>query len=179
MSDVLGQSFNRLNVCPTASWDPQAVTFADNNTIGSYSNTISVTTNNTVFLATQTLNPILIWLEGQTAPSGTLSGNLSNPIGLFVSVTGDVYIDNGGHNGRVEKWTSNATTGVAVMNVSSSCYALFVTSNNTLYCSIAFSHTVIKTVLNSSPSATTIAAGNGTAGSTPHQTGFMFLWGSS
>ena len=74
---VLGQSFNQLNFCPSATWDPEATTFADNNTLGTHAVTVFVDTNNTVFATAQTLNRILIWFEGQTAPPSTISGTLN------------------------------------------------------------------------------------------------------
>ena len=157
-----------MNFCPTASWNPQAVTFADNNTIGTYSTTVFVTTSNTVFLASQSLNQILIWSGGQNVLSGTYSSNFSGSYGLFVTDTGDAYIDDGSQHGRVEKWILNATTSVTFMNVSSPCYSLFVDSNNTLYCSMGFTHTVIKIALNSNAGTGIIVAGTGTAGLAPN-----------
>lgn len=168
MSYVLGQSFNRLNVCPTASWNPQAVTFANNSTIGTDITTVFVTTSNTVFLASQSLNQIFIWLDGQNVLSGTFSNNFSEPHGLFVTDTGDAYIDDGSQHGRVEKWIRNATTSVTFMNVSSTCFTLFVDSSNTLYCSTGYTNTVIKIALNSSVGTGIIIAGNGTAGLAPN-----------
>jgi hypothetical protein len=109
-----------------------------------------------------------MWLSGNIIPSRTISGNLNSSQGLFVTNNGDVYIDNGQYNGRVEKWTNNATSGIAVMNVSGKCYGLFVDVNDTLYCSIGTQHKVVKVSLNSGGTIPVVAAGNGTAGSAPN-----------
>lgn len=78
---------------------------------------------------------------------------------------GDIFIDNGRYNCRVDKWTANATSGVIVMNVNRSCYGLFIDTNKTLYCSVGNQHRVFKVSLNGNSTMPGIAAGTGTAGS--------------
>ena len=79
--------------------------------------------------------------------------------------TGDIYIDDGYENGRVQKWDVKTNTFVIVMHVNSSCYGLFVDTNDTLYCSILHAHQVVKRSLND-PDVTSIsvAAGTGSPG---------------
>ena len=94
-----------------------------------------------------------------------LSGTFNDSRGLFVSDAGDVYIDMGKYNGRVERWSPGAGGGQIVMNVSGSCFSLFVDSNDTLYCSLDLLHQVVRTSLNSTNISASIAvAGNGTPG---------------
>jgi hypothetical protein len=83
-----------------------------------------------------------------------------------VTSNGDIYIDDGYRNGRVQKWIAQANTTVTVMNVNSSCYGLFVDTNDTLYCSMPLNHQVVKKSLND-PEMTTVivAAGTGSQGS--------------
>ena len=106
----------------------------------------------------------VVWLDNDNSPVRTISADLKLPAGIFVTNNGDIYVDNAFSNGRVEKWTSNSTDSVPVMNVSSVCISLFVDVNNTLYCSNNAQNIVIKRSLNNSMSTVAIAAGNGNAG---------------
>ena len=83
---------------------------------------------------------------------------------LFVTITGDIYVDNG-DNGRVDKSTLNATQSITVMNVNGHCFGLFVDINDNLYCSMYDQHQVIKKSLNNTTNPSTIVAGNGSSGS--------------
>jgi hypothetical protein len=96
-------------------------------------------------------------------PTSTIYGTLSRPRSLFVTINGDIYVDNG-NNYRVDKFTQNTNTSVSVMNVNGSCYGLFVDINNTLYCSMLDYHQVTKQWLNGNITIPIIAAGTGTAG---------------
>ncbi len=80
---------------------------------------------------------------------------------MFVTNNGDIYIDDGGSNGRVVKWISNTDTFVTVMNVDSACWGLFIDINDTLYCSMHISHKVVKRWLNDTVMTSTIVAGTG------------------
>jgi hypothetical protein len=81
-----------------------------------------------------------------------------------VTNNGDIYIDNGDSNRRVDKWISNTSTFVTVMKVNSTCTGLFIDINETLYCSMGNHHQVIKKWLHKSGTTSTIAAGKGTYG---------------
>jgi len=162
---VLVISFNQPTICPTASWNATGITFA-NNTVVSQPNNIFVDVGNAVYVSSQSLNLVQIWSAGSQTPTRNLSGNLNNPYGLFVTVNGDIYVDNG-NNGQVVKWAGNTTNSIIVMNVTSTCFSLFVDINNTLYCSLENQHQVVETLLdNNSPNPNTIVAGTGSPGST-------------
>jgi DNA-binding beta-propeller fold protein YncE len=96
----------------------------------------------------------------------TISGGLSYPYGIFVTITGDIYIDNGFSNGRVDKWAIDTNSSVPAMHVGSACYGLFVDINDILYCSMANLHQVVTKPLNSNSNITAIVAGIGCCGST-------------
>jgi hypothetical protein len=83
-----------------------------------------------------------------------------------VTSNGDIYIDDGERNGRVLKWIAKTNTIVTVMNVNSTCFGLFVDTNDTLYCSMALKHQVVKRSLKD-PEMTSVivAAGTGFPGS--------------
>ena len=124
--------------------------------------------NNTVYAVANSLNSVLVWLAGNTTPVRNISDGLSSPSDVFTSFTGDIYVDNGDFNHRVDKWSWNATTGVAVMNVTSRCISLFIDLQQTLYCSNFLEHKVVKMSLSSGSNTPIIAAGNGTNGSEAH-----------
>jgi hypothetical protein len=128
-----------------------------------------ITENNNIYLVEKSSNQVQMWLYGNMTSFRTISGNLLLPQGLFVTSSGNIYIDNGYYNGRVEEWTVNATSGVTVMSISDSCYDLFVDANDTLYCSIGSQHEVVKISLNSSGTTPVLAAGTGIAGSASNQ----------
>ncbi len=107
-----------------------------------------------------------MWLNDSITPTRTISGGLSNPVGIFVTSNGDIYVDNEQSNGRVDKWTLNANASVPVMYVSSRCFSLFVDISNTLSCSMDQNHQIIKRWLDDQSNTTTIVAGNGSSGST-------------
>ncbi len=56
---------------------------------------IFVDTNNTVYVADRTDHRIQIWANDSVNPTNTISGNLSDPYSIFVTITGDIYVDNG------------------------------------------------------------------------------------
>ena len=124
--------------------------------------------NNTVYVAAPSLNRVPIWLEGNMTPSRTISSSLNTPYAVFTSITGDIYVDNGDVNHRVDKWSWNTTTSAAVMNVTSRCMDLFIDQQQTLYCCNDLEHKVVKISLSSGSSTATIAAGTGTPGLAAH-----------
>jgi hypothetical protein len=90
---------------------------------------------------------------------------------LFVTTSGDIYVNYNHDSDQVHKWTLNATKRTIIMNVSRNCAGLFIDVNDFLYCSIRYRHEVVRRCLKSginSPTPTTIA-GSGTLGSQPNQ----------
>ena len=119
-----------------------------------------------IYLSEPTLNRIRVWSQGSTTPIKTISGSLSLPASVFVTLAGDLYVDNG-HNGRVDMWSVNANSSVVAMYFSGGwCAGLFIDNRNTLYCSIRDQHQVIKHSLEGGDAnVSTIAAGTGLNGS--------------
>lgn len=67
--------------------------------------------------------------------------------------------------GQVVKWSMNGTDSTAVMNVTQACTGLFISLNNTLYCSMIDFHQVVTRSLDDSSNELTIIAGAGCSGS--------------
>jgi tripartite motif-containing protein 71 len=140
--------------------------------VGSFPAKIFINTNNTLYVSAESLNQIIALSEGSNTVTQNIYFGLSSPSGIFVTNNGDIYVDNGDVNHRVDKWASSATNSVVVMNVTSRCQSLFVDINDTLYCSNDQENKVVKVSLNGDPSTATIAAGNGTVGSSTN----MLYW---
>ena len=94
---------------------------------------------------------------------------LSNPYSVFVTADDNVFVNNYGSGNAVSMWVPNATTGVLLMNLSSSCYSLFVDINSTLYCCLDLGHVVLTISLSAGTNTTTVVAGTGVAGSASTQ----------
>jgi hypothetical protein len=133
--------------------------------VGSNPYGIFVNTNNTIHVAEYDSNLIQVWLEGSINPTRTISGNISYPVSLFVTSSGDIYVDNGNYYGEVDRWLLNATSSIPAMYITQSCYGLFIDINNTLYCSLGNLHQVVAKSLDDISNTFKIAAGTGCFGS--------------
>jgi hypothetical protein len=145
---VSALSYNQPKFCPNASWNPNATTFADNSIVGINTYGIFVNTNNTVYVANQANDQILVWLNGSINLTTTIFSSSMSPVSLFVTITGDIFISNWYYS-RVEKWLLNATVAVPIMSTCTPCYGLFIDISDTLYCSTDSFHQVVARSLNS------------------------------
>lgn len=150
------------------AWNSNATTIANQSAIGALPRYLFIDQNNTLYTAETTFNRSRIWSVGPTNSTRTFSVDLPYPVGIFATLNGDVYIDNGASNHRVDKWASNANSSVVAMYVAGACFGLFVDVNDYLYCSLGDLHKVVKQLLNGPTNTSTIVAGNGTAGNTSY-----------
>ena len=102
---VIGISYNQPKFSQYASWNPNGVTFTNMTTIGTHPYGLFIDINNTVYATDWQNSRVRVWLEGNTTPTRTFSTGLYKPLGIFVSISEDIYVDNGLINGRVDKWT--------------------------------------------------------------------------
>ena len=135
--------------------------------MGSNIRSIFISTNNTVYVTDQTQARVIIWNDGNSIPIRNLSGNLSQPSGLFVTVTNQIYVDSDNATGIITQWMMNSPIGIPVMYTCSKCYQIFVDTDNNLYCSMWLTHQIIRKSLNTASNALVIVAGTGIAGNTP------------
>ncbi|CAF1520219.1 unnamed protein product, partial [Adineta steineri] len=163
---ILGTTINQPSFCPSTTWYTDGITFANSSTVGTNSYGVFVSINNTVYVANQQTNKVVVWFEGSINPDKILSGSLNTPFDLFVTPVGDIYVDNGAFNSRVDKFSLNSSISTSVMSVPYACTGIFVDISNTLYCSAFTSNQVVKRWLNDNVLTSTIVAGNGTTGST-------------
>ncbi|CAF1438157.1 unnamed protein product, partial [Adineta steineri] len=159
-------TINQPNLCPSTTWYINAITFANSSTVGTYVFGVFVGLDNTVYVANPQTNKVVVWYEGSINPDKILSGSLSSPYDLFATPIGDIYVDNGANNGRVDKFSLNSNISTSAMSVPGECFGIFVDINNNLYCSAFNAHQVVKKWLNDNVLTSTIVAGTGTAGST-------------
>ncbi|UJR16871.1 hypothetical protein I4U23_003769 [Adineta vaga] len=144
---IIGQisaiSYNQPKFCANATWHPHATTFSDSSTSGQYQWGLFINTNNTIYIADFFNHRIQIWLNNTHQPTQTISDNLYHPFFVFVTDNGDLYIDNGEGNHRVDKRTLNSNSSVPVI--------------------------VVKRWLNNTSMTSTIVAGTGVAGNMSNQ----------
>ena len=142
-------SFNQPRFRPNATWNSNATNFA-NETL------IFINSNNSIYIPNQKTNEILIWNNDKL--SKKIPSSLSNPSSIFVTNNGDIYVGNQVNHGRIDKWIRENETWTSVMiNVTSTCYAIFIDIYESLYCSVYYNHRVEKKWSNG---ATAIVAGS-------------------
>ena len=161
---ALEVSYNRPRFSRCATWNPDAITVARNETIGNIATGAFVNTNNTLYVAARNIQRVQAWLEGSTFPTRNIPADIGNSRSIFVTINGDIYADNGNSNKSVNKWTANDSIPAIAMIVNSSCLGLFIDILNNIYCSPENANQVIKKSLNRINSDTVVVAGNGTAG---------------
>lgn len=161
---VVVVSYNRPKLCPNASWNASAITFANSSSIGQDPHGIFVNTKNIVYIAAKSMNLVEVWNATNNLFIRSIAGNFIGPHAVFVTLNSDVYIDNG-NNHQIYRWSSNGSSNISDMKINSSCYGIFVDITHALYCSMKDRHMVVKISLNESYSNSTIVAGTGTMGS--------------
>ena len=164
-SQVAGPSYNLPRLSPCASWNPDGMTFADSSIYRIYYvSGIFVDINNALYAAAYSRQRIQVWTEGSVLPSRSLTTNASDIHSIFVTINGDIYVDNSLGSFRVDKWSANNTNPVDAMIVDSVCFGIFVDVKENLYCSLGFLHYVTRRSSMEPINRTTIVAGNGIAG---------------
>ena len=161
---VLTLSYNQPRFCLNTSWNSNAMTFANRSFVSTAPRGIFVNSNDSIYILNQNTGEILIWQnENHLNLTKTISGSLSYPQSIFVTINGDIYVDNGDQNGRVDKWIrENETWTSVMMNVSSTCFGLFIDIYESLYCS---THEYDRVNKKWSNGTTIVVAGTGVQGS--------------
>jgi len=166
LNNTQSLSYNQPKFCANRTWDSNGITFAQNDTLGITPFGIFISINNTIYATNRERGRILIWFNDSTNPVVTLGGNLTVPRSLFVTINGDIYVDNGEVYQRVDKYIGNSNQSTSVMSVPVSCFGVFIDISETLYCSAENTHRVFKKWLGDNSTIASAVAGTGTAGST-------------
>jgi hypothetical protein len=162
-------SYNQPKLCSNATWDPYAITFADNITVGDKPRGINIDIYDRIFFAAYARQMILIWFNDSSNSMRSITTSPANYTTLFTTVNGDIYFENSTEVGRIEKLELNGTISQYVTKFNSSCYGLFIDTNNTLYCCIHSQEKVVSVFLDNSSNTFAIVAGDGTNGIGPSQ----------
>lgn len=163
---ISAMSYNQPKIYPCASCNTNAITVANNDTVGNEPFGIFVNANDTVYVVSRNLKQIVVWSEGNETPSQIISNNFNNPLSIFVTTSDDIYVSDSTFIYRIDNSTLNTTNHVTFMNTTGECISMFIDFTNTLYCSMDWKHKVVKLLLDYESNIEEIIAGNGTNGST-------------
>jgi hypothetical protein len=163
--DLLAVAYNQPKFCSLPSWNSNATTFANSSMVGSKPYGIFIDTNNTVYVVARENRSVRMWTSGAQNETKAIHLSSQSSRSIFVTITGDIYVDNGNSSGA-SKWTLNQNNSEVAMDIKDNCYGLFVDIENNLYCSMGAFHKIVRRSLNNSANTTKIVAGNGSNGST-------------
>ena len=156
----LAVSYNRPTLSQNASWCPNAITVLNSSQLIHNPPRIFVDNNNKWYIAFDDNTAILSGNGGSISPTTVATGGY----GLFVSANHDVYTCDSG-NDRIVRWSKNGTLNQSAMFITNYCRGLFISVNNTLYCSLTDMHQVMVKSLSDPANTLTIVAGTGCVGS--------------
>jgi hypothetical protein len=130
-----------------------------------------VNRNNTVFVANRESGAIVMWLNGNSSDGRSILNNVSSPYSLYVADDGEIFVNDGCRNNQVNRWTihNSSTRWSSSMIVYDSCFSLFVSTDNQLYCSQTYLHQIFVRPLNGLWNSFEVAAGSGCPGDAPTQ----------
>ena len=172
----LARSYNEPKFCPSATWNPNAITSSNRSVAYRSPYDIFVDTSNTIYVADTYYDQIEIWLNDSLAATRPITSGTLDLYSIFVTVNKDMYVGNTHSSYFVTKFTLNTTSSTDVMTSSSYCFDVFVDISNTLYCSMYYVHTVVAKSLNSGSSAViTVAGTTNSDGSTSNL--LCYPWG--
>ena len=163
---VAGLSFNQPRFCPSATWDPYGITFANTTLLGANPYGFFGNINNTIYAANTQFRLIQVWLDGNNIPTTMNTASGAYPLSIFVTITDDIYIST--TNDNVEIHTINLIGNASTLFTYGKCYDLFIDSNNSLYCCLKFNDKIIKRSLDPTDFQTTTVAGGACSG--------FFVW---
>ena len=126
--------------------------------------------NNIVYAAVPDLTQVQVWPQGSITSSRNLSTGANAPWSVFVTINGDIYVDNGNNNRTVSKWIANYPSYTIAMQTEGRCYDLVLDIYENVFCSMESPDQVIKRSLYETNISNSVAivAGNGTAGSSAY-----------
>ena len=162
----IGISYNRPKLCPDAAWSFNGTTILRNASIGYLPQNVFVDGINTLYVTSRTRPTVHVWPQSSISITNNITLNANLSMSLFVHMNGDIFVDNGFLNKRVDRWNFNTSTITAVMYVNGSCHGLFISTNDELYCSMGDFHQIVKKSLSDINNSTIVVAGIGVAGST-------------
>ena len=149
-------AYNQPKFCRNASWDADAITILNASQLPYGPMGIFVNKNNTWYIAPNGNNQLVYGVGATINPSTLASVGLC----VFVSANDEIFTNNG-NSEQVTMWAMNGTVSHTVMFANNYCRGLFVSTNNTLYCSLTEEHQVIMKSLDDPTNMLTTVAGTG------------------
>ncbi|CAF2224658.1 unnamed protein product [Rotaria magnacalcarata] len=156
---------NQPTFCPILSWEPIGTTLTNTTMADFVPSGIFIDNHNIIYVNDPNNSQIQVWNGGETVPRSVKPISLRSSRGIFVAKNGDIYLDIGENNSRVDKWSNYLKSSVPVMSVKGTCYGLFVDRDDNVYCSLWNQHTVVKRSPYDRTYSGNSIAGNGTCGS--------------
>ena len=158
---IVVASYNRPRFLHGGCWDSDATTITDSSLLLNNVTRIFVTKANRWYATVKSLSKIFTGIGGSINSTITANSGYS----VFVAGNDNVYSYDD-TNMQVNVWVGNATSHQPVMFIRDYCAALFVNSNNTLYCSVTKMHQVVAKSLDDATNTLTTVAGTGCYGFT-------------
>ena len=169
---LVGASYNQPKLCPSAVWNPNAITLPGSTTSSGYYPVVHVDINNTVYATEAYYNRVRIWSNGNLNSSRIIGSGSYYATALFSTITGDFYIATYPPYYQINKWTVNATNSLITLSLSIPCYGIFIDTIDRIYCSTFSAHQVIRTFITNEGSQPIIIGGNGSSGLAADQLNF-------
>lgn len=161
----LAISYQQAKLSECATWSLNDTTFANINTLYPTLVGVFVDTNDTN--DEKYVNRAQIVVQNEYGTNSNIPPPTSISLyNLFITINGNIYVDNGAFKHRFYKRSLDPTFQRDIMPQLHSCTSLFIDINDSIYCSYSQDHKVIQILFNES-SSKKITFGNGTSGSTP------------
>ena len=172
-------SYNQPKFCPSATWNPNAISFKAGSWGQSKPRSVFVDRDNDVYATCTDLNFIEIWRKGKKdSPTQFWGWGFERPSSIFVSAAGEMFIDNSQREDGVERWSADQlykplpvggkhqSKRPVVLKVDEPCFGLSMDTNNNLYCSLRAEHKVVQRSLETNnQKLIALVAGDGSRGS--------------
>ncbi|CAF0808853.1 unnamed protein product [Adineta ricciae] len=172
VNETLGVSYNLPKLCSNATWNGNALTFANKTTVHEEMYGLFVDTNNTVYTFDYKTVEILVWENGNREPTRRAIDSNLYLYSIFVTEIGNIYVsysNKKNKNYAIGQFTPSNGTLTNVLDTEDACGCIFIDTNNSLYCSMYDSHKVIKKWLNLSSGKMETVAGTGGDGDGPKE----------
>ena len=142
---MVGRSLNQPTFGVCATWNPNAITFANNSTVGRSPEAVFVDIHNSVHVGTN-WSLVQIWDIENTTLSRSISTTYDQVMSIFVNINGDIYSSsNNVTNSLVKKWLMNgSSSSIIVMHNAYQCYSIFIDIYDSIYCSMSILNQVRK-----------------------------------
>ena len=159
-------AYNQPYVCPSAAWNPDAITIFNDTVVGPMPTSFFIDRANSIYVVARNSNQLYIRNRTNHTSITNISSLKQQSWSIFVTSTKDVYFEiTDSNSSRIDKLSANTSTTVPVLYTSHRCFEIFVDIYDNLHCSMSDAHQVIRhSIDDDDANDTTVIAGNGTRG---------------